>query len=91
MAEFLMLFLGFKSQNTYKFDQFISIKAKLTLDCLRNYSMKKFQYITKFEELKILMTKIYNCNLDELFSGAKTMETNRERYINAIEELIDTN
>ena len=91
MAEFLMLFLGFKPLSTYKFDQFISIKAKLTLDCLRNYSMKKFQYITKFEELRILIAKIYNCNLDELFSGAKTMETNRERYINAIEELIDTN
>ena len=91
MAEFLMLFLGFKSQNTYKFDQFISIKAKLTLDCLRNYSMKKFQYITKFEELRILIAKIYNCNLDELFSGAKTIKMNREIYVDAIAEFIDAN
>ena len=91
MAEFMMLFWGIKPFSTYMFDKLISKKAKLTLDCLNKYSIEKFQYIKTFQELRILIVKIYNCNMDELFSGAKTIKMNREIYVDAIAEFIDAN
>ena len=90
LAEFMMLFLGIKPKSTYRFDKSISYKAKLTLDCLRKYSYEKFKDLQKFKELRILIVKIYNQDLDELFSQVKTMEMNRERYIEAIDGLIQT-
>ena len=90
MAEFMMLFLGIKPNSTYKFNKLISSKVKQTQNCMRNYSMEKFQQIKKFDELRILIAKIYNCNLEELFSETKTMKMNYGRYTNVIEELIDT-
>ena len=86
----MMLFLGIKPKSTYRFDKYISYKAKLTLDCLRKYSYEKFKDLQKFKELRILIVKIYNEDLDELFSQVKTMEMNRERYIEAIDGLIQT-
>ena len=89
MAEFMMLFLGFKPLSTYKFDKFIFTKAKQTLDCMRKYSSQKFKEIQQIRELRILIVKIYACDMDELFSKSKTMEMNFKRYICAIEEFID--
>ena len=83
-----MLFLGIKPKSTYRFDASISYKANLILDCLRKYSYEKFKDLQKFKELRILIVKIYNENLDELFSQVKTMQMNRERYMDAIEGLI---
>ena len=88
MAEFMILFLGFKPQSTYKFDNFISAKAKLTLDCIKRYSSEKFKEIQKIRELRILIVHIYAYGMDELFSRSKSMEMNFRRYIRAIEEFI---
>ena len=88
-AEFMMIFLDIKPSSTYKFKKSISKKAKQTLDCIRNFSCEKFKDLLKLKEMKILIKKIYKHDLDELFSQVKTMEMNRDRYINAIEEIID--
>ena len=90
MAEFMMMFLGIKPHSTYKFDKIISEKARQTLSCTRNYSSQKFKEIQHIRELRILIVKIYACDMDELFSQSKTMEINFKRYICAIEEFIDT-
>ena len=85
----MMLFLNIK-KSAHMLDKFISYKAKHTLDCLRKYSLEKFKYVQKYKELRILIAKIYIYDLDELFSGVDVMRTNRERYIMAIQEIINS-
>ena len=89
LAQFMMLFLNIKTKSTHKFGKLISNRAKNTLDCARKYSIEKFKELQKWRELKILIVKIYDYDLEEIFSQAKTMEMNRDRYIEAIEDLID--
>ena len=87
----MMLFLDIKPCSIYRFEKSISHKARLTLDCLRKYSFEKFRNLQESEELKIMIVKIYNYDLEELFSGVIAMKENRERYIEAIEEIINNN
>ena len=87
----MMLFFDIKPSSTYNFDESVFYKAKLTLDCLRKYSFEKFRNLQECEELKIMIAKIYNSDLEELFSGIIAMKANRERYIEAIEEIINNN
>ena len=84
----MMLFLNIK-KSAHMLDKSISYKAKNTLDCLRKYSLEKFRYVQKYKELRILIAKIYIYDLDELFSGVDVMRSNRERYIMAIQEIIN--
>ena len=91
LAEFMMLFLDIKPKSTYKFDKSNSIMGALVQDCMRKYSFEKFRALQKSRELRILIVKIYKEDLDELFWETKAMEMNRERYIEAIEDIIDNN
>ena len=85
----MMIFFGIKPNSTYKFDESIFYKANNTLDCLRKYSFEKFKNLQNFGELRIMIIKIYHYDLEELFLEVEAMRTNRERYIKAIQELID--
>ena len=89
LAEFMMIFFGIKPNSTYKFDKSILYKAGSTLECLRKYSYEKFTSLQDFRELRIMIVKMYNHDLEELFSKERVMGANRERYIEAIEEFID--
>ena len=89
LAQFMILFLNIKTKSVHKLGKLISSRAKNTLDCARKYSIEKFKELQKWRELKILIVKIYDYDLEEIFSQAKTMEMNRDRYIEAIEDLID--
>ena len=91
LAEFMMLFLGIKPKSTYKFDKSILAMTRQVQDCLRKYSFEKFKAIQKWRELRILIVKLYRESLDELFSETKTMKMNRERYLEAIQEMIHNN
>ena len=90
MAEFMMIFLGLKPNNSYKFDKSISDKAKQATDCLLKYSLQRFRELQQIREFRILIVKIYACDLDEFFAESRTMEKNFKRYIRAIEDFIDT-
>ena len=89
LAQFMMLFLTIKRKNTHKFDKSILYKAHQTLDCVRKYSKDKFKKVQKFREFRLLILKICNSDVQELFLEAKTMGVSRDRYVEAIEDLID--
>ena len=89
LAQFMMLFLDIKTKSAHRLEKSISNKAKKTLDCLRKYSADKFKDVQKWRELRILIVKIYEHNLEEFFSEAKTIQMSRDRYIEAIEDIID--
>ena len=89
LAQFMMLFLTIKRKNTHRFDKSILYKAHQTLDCVRKYSKDKFEKVQKFREFRLLILKIYNSDMEELFSEAKTMGVSRDRYIEAIDDIID--
>ena len=91
LAEFMMLFFGIKPKSTKRFDASVSTMGRKVQDCLRKYSFEKFKEIQKWRELQILIVKLYKENLDELFLEAKTMQTNRERYLEAMQEMIENN
>ena len=85
----MMLFIDIKPKSTYKFDKSIVAKVAKVHDCMKKYSFEKFRALQKCRELRIMIVKIYNEDLDELFSQSKPMEMNRDRYIEAIEGMID--
>ena len=87
----MMIFIDIKPKSTFKFDKSIASKVAKVHDCMKKYSYEKFRALQKCRELRIMAIKIYNEDLDELFSQSKPMQMNRERYTEAIEDMIDNN
>ena len=84
----MMIFLSIKPSSTYEFDKSAMNKAKQARECIKNHSYEKFKNIKKIKEFKILMNNVYNYSLDELLSSLKTIENDKERYMQAFEELL---
>ena len=89
LAEFMMVFLSIKPSSTFKFRKEAVDKATQVQECIGKYSLDKFKNVKKIKEFRILIVKIYNCSLDELLSSVKTIKNNKDRYTQAIEDLLD--
>ena len=89
MAEFMMLFLGINSYDDYEFSKEAVAKANQAIDCMKIFTFKKLKKVWEAKEFKILLLKICNSELEEFLSSVKAVKNNKDRYKQAILEMID--
>lgn len=88
-AEFMMLFLGLKPGNKYKYNEAVASKAGQVIGCMYSYSSKKFRSLRSIKELGLIAFKVYESHLENFISGEKTMMNSKTRYKNAFIDFID--